>query len=224
MTDKNLCEVVVILDRSGSMSTIKDDMEGGFKTFVKQQRELPGRCLVSLYQFDDRYEVCFEERDVREVTDLGLLPRGSTALLDAVGKTVVSVGERLAKKPEHERPGAVVVVIVTDGQENASHEYSRERVKQLIETQQNDYAWKFLYLGADASAFSEAHSMGIHQNAVAQYDCMTSEGAFAASANAVGTYRTATSQGKGADWEAAFGGVVDAEGNIVKPADDEGRP
>lgn len=220
MTDKNLCEVVVILDRSGSMSGIRNDMEGGFRTFVKEQRKLPGRCLVSLYQFDDKYDVCFEERDVSAVDSLGLVPRGMTALLDAVGKTIVKVGERLAAKPENDRPGAVIVLIITDGAENSSREYKREQVKKMIETQQKDYAWKFVYLGADVGAFSEAQSIGINLRSVAQYDVNSSEGAFAASANAVGNYRMATSRGQGKDWQASLGGQIDAEGNVVvKPED-----
>jgi uncharacterized protein YegL len=214
MTDKNLCEVIVVLDRSGSMTTIRADMEGGFKSFLEEQRALPGRCVVSLYQFDDQYEKVFEERDVRELQGISITPRGNTALLDAVGRTIVSAGERLAKKPEHERPGAVIVLVITDGQENASREYGRPEVKQLVEQQQKSYAWKFVYLGADLSAFAEAASMGFAQNAVATYDSMDAGSAYAGASNQVRSLRTATAKGEGAEWSASLGGELDEHGNV----------
>lgn len=161
MTDQNKTEIVVILDRSGSMDSIRADMEGGFKRFIEEQRAQPGVCAVSLYQFDDQYDVVYEDKPIAEVPPLSLLPRGWTALLDALGKSVVRVGERLRAKPEHERPGAVIVVVITDGQENKSTEYNRQQVRTLITLQEGTYNWRFMYLGADASAFAEAGSLGI---------------------------------------------------------------
>jgi uncharacterized protein YegL len=188
MTDNNLTEVAVILDRSGSMTSIRSDMEGGFKQFVADQRKLPGRCVMSLYQFDNEYEVVFEERDVHQIEGLTLVPRGGTALLDAVGRSVVKIGERLAKKSESERPGGVVVMIITDGHENASREWSRARVKEAVERQQKDYHWKFIYLGADMGAFTEAAAIGM---VAAQFTAspLGAQALYHTTSNSVGNYR-----------------------------------
>src|SRR4051812_27922369 len=101
---ENSTEIVFILDRSGSMSGIAADMRGGFATFVEEQKKLPGECLVTLTQFDDHYDVVYQGRPIAEVPALDLQPRGSTALLDAVGRTVDDVGARLAKMAKHDRP------------------------------------------------------------------------------------------------------------------------
>lgn len=161
MTDKNKTELVVILDRSGSMSSIRADMEGGFKTFIREQAACPGELVVSLFQFDSEFETVFQERPAAEVSGISLVPRGGTALHDAVGKACALVGERLAARPEHLRPGAVVVLVITDGQENSSREYSREAVRQIIERQEKEYSWKFSYLGSELSSFQDAASIGI---------------------------------------------------------------
>ncbi len=115
MTDKNLVEVVVLLDRSGSMTRICDDMNGGFKTFIDKQKELPGKCVVTLYEFDHEFAKRYEEVPVADVGPLNLIPRGDTALYDAIGKSVVEVGERLASKKESKRPAGVIFLIITDG-------------------------------------------------------------------------------------------------------------
>ena len=167
MTDPNKTLIVTVLDRSGSMRSIKHDMEGGFSTFIDQQKAQPGECLVSLYQFDSIYEVVFENKPIAEVSGLVLEPRGRTALLDATGQTIVRVGAQLAILPEEKRPGAVIIQIITDGEENDSKEFSRETVKSMIDTQQKDYNWQFLYLGTQASTFKNAKDLGIAQ--VAQF-------------------------------------------------------
>ena len=118
--DDNYTDITVILDRSGSMSTIKTDMEGGLNSFFAKQRELDGLCKVSLHQFDDKYETVFENKDIADVPEVKLEPRGMTALLDAIGKTVNSLGLRLSELNESDRPGKVVVLIITDGFENHS--------------------------------------------------------------------------------------------------------
>jgi hypothetical protein len=167
MPDVSKTEIAVILDRSGSMHTIKQDMEGGFAHFVAEQRTQPGSCTLSLYQFDDQFEVVYEELPLSHVPELSIVPRGSTALLDAVGRSIARIGERLAAKSEQERPGIVVVMVITDGEENASCEVRRADLTAAIELQQRKYNWRFMYLGADASAFAEAASLGI--KAAARY-------------------------------------------------------
>lgn len=169
MTNPDLRHIAVVLDRSGSMQSVKDDTEGGLKAFLEDQREVEGRTLVSLYQFDDQYEVVYENRPVAEVPDFTLHPRGMTALLDAVGRTIAKVGEDFAKRPDAERPGEVVMVILTDGHENASSEYSRARVREMITHQQDKYGWVFVFLGADQDAFAAAGGMGIAADQALSY-------------------------------------------------------
>lgn len=195
MTDTNLSELIVILDRSGSMQSIQRDMEGGFAKFIKERHSDPTNVRVSLYQFDDVHEVVYENRPVREVHGLTLSPRGSTALYDAVARTVQRVGARLAALPEHARPGAVVVMIITDGEENASVEYGRfigggERVRAMIEHQEQKYNWKFLFLGSDKKAFEQASELGISMQRSARYqhNAIGTKGLWDVASQSVGHY------------------------------------
>lgn len=204
MTDQNKALIVVILDRSGSMQSIKDDMIGGFKHFIDEQKALPGTCEVSLYQFDDQYGVVYEQKPIKDTPALVLEPRGYTALWDALGRTIVNVGIQLSKLSEDQRPGAMVVLIITDGQENASHEFTADRVRDMVKVQETDYKWKFAYLGAAASSFTDAQQLGI--KAAVQY-AATPDGVnqlYASTSNAVGSYRGAVQRG-----------VEDAELNIA---------
>lgn len=155
-------EIIIVLDRSGSMSRIKTDMEGGLNQFFEDQKKLPGKCTVTLAQFDDSYEVVYEGRDIKEVPEAKLVPRGNTALLDAVGRTISAVGERLAKMDEADRPGRVLFLIVTDGEENSSREYkSVDKIKQMIQHQTDKYSWCFVFLGANQDAFQSGGRIGI---------------------------------------------------------------
>jgi hypothetical protein len=189
MTDSNKTEIAVILDRSGSMASIKADMEGGFAHFVAQQQALAGECVLSLYQFDDQYDVVFEDLPLRNVPPLSIVPRGSTALLDAMGRSIARIGARLAAKPDSARPGCVIIMVITDGQENASCEVTREALKQSIEHQRNNYNWQFMYLGADVSAFAEAESIGIAAAARYSPDARGVQQLYAATAASVSECR-----------------------------------
>jgi len=160
MTDQNLTHIYFLLDRSGSMASIRSETIAGFDAFITEQRTVPGRCRVTLAQFDDEYDVVYAGRDLAEVPPLDLTPRGMTALLDALGRLIVSSGEQLAALPEAERPGSVIVGVMTDGLENASQDWTHPRIKELIERQERDYAWQFLYLGADQDAIEEGAKMG----------------------------------------------------------------
>jgi hypothetical protein len=195
MPNPHKTEIVVVLDRSGSMESIRKDMIGGFAHFVSEMRALSGDCVLSLYQFDDVYEKVFEEKPLADVGALVLEPRRSTALLDAVAFAIHGVGARLSAKAEDDRPGAVVVVIITDGHENSSKEYSRAHLRALISTQEKDFKWRFMYLGAEASSFDDAHDMGI--NTVAMYDASAAgvKGMAHGVARSVGTYRSAVAAG-----------------------------
>lgn len=169
MTDPNYTHLAFLLDRSGSMQAIKQDTEGGFDAFIRSQAEQAGRCTVTLAQFDTDYEVVYSGIDIAEVAPLDLRPRGTTALLDSIGRLVQETGAWLAALPEESRPGTVLVGIMTDGLENASREWTRPAVKALIESQERDYAWTFSYLGANQDAVEVGASMGVDPSRAMTY-------------------------------------------------------
>jgi hypothetical protein len=143
------------------MESIKDDTEGGFNAFIAEQRAQSGECRVTLAQFDNEYEEVYRDRPIADVPRLELRPRGMTALLDSIGRLVSEAGARLAAMPEEERPGVVIVGIMTDGHENASRELTHAAVKAMIERQTKDYGWQFLYMGADQDAIEVGASIGV---------------------------------------------------------------
>ena len=147
--DYNLTELVYILDMSGSMSCLAQDTIGGYNSLLSQQRKMGEenpqlRANVTTVLFDDRYIVLHDRKDIRDVhdiTDKEYVPLGMTAMLDAIGKTLISIGQKLAATPEEERPGLVSVTIITDGHENASKEYTWAVVKKMIKEQREKYSW-----------------------------------------------------------------------------------
>lgn len=154
-------DITVILDRSQSMARICRETESGFNEFVGSQRTLPGTATLSLVQFDDEYSCDYVARDIRQVPPLYLVPRGTTALYDAIGRTINTTGNRLSRMAEKDRPGKVVMVILTDGEENASKHFSREAVFEMIEHQKSKYNWEFIFLGANQDALKVGSSFGI---------------------------------------------------------------
>lgn len=161
---KGLTEMVFILDRSGSMSHLTDDTIGGYNSLIEKQKEEDGEAYITTVLFDDEYELLHDHIDIKEIqpiTRKDYYARGCTALLDAIGKTINSVGTRLSETPEEERPEKVIFVITTDGYENASVEFTKSKVKEMIEHQQSKYSWMFMFLGANMDAVSEAASFGI---------------------------------------------------------------
>ena len=160
MTDPQRSFIAVLLDRSGSMETIKSDTEGGFNAFIDGQRSEPLDVRVTLAQFDTDYDVVYANRPVRDVPRLALQPRGGTALYDALGKLITDVGAELAGLPEHERPGRVVVVVLTDGHENSSREWTHDAVSAAIRRQDSEYCWDFLFLGANMDAVAIGAQLG----------------------------------------------------------------
>lgn len=156
-------DVSVVLDRSGSMQSIKTSTINGFNQFLSDQKKLDGKILLTLAQFDDQYDVMYDGLDVQNVSDLtndSFVPRGSTALLDAVGRTICMTAERVARLNEEDRPSRVLFVIITDGGENASKEFKYASVKDLIEARKKE-GWEFLFLGANIDAPTVAGQMGI---------------------------------------------------------------
>jgi hypothetical protein len=195
MTNTDLTHLYFLLDRSGSMQTIKDDTEGGFDAFIEEQRRQPGECRVTLAQFDTEYEQVYADQPIADVPALRLQPRGTTALLDSIGRLVTTAGERLARLPEAERPGSVVVGIMTDGLENASREYTHAAVKALIERQTRDHGWQFLYMGADQDAIEVGASIGVDAAHAVTYGRASVHAVMGATSANISRYRTARAKG-----------------------------
>ena len=169
---KNLTEMVFILDRSGSMQRLTEDTIGGFNSMIESQKKEEGEAFVTTVLFDDQYELLHDHIDIKEIqpiTNNKYYARGMTALLDAVGKTINSIGSRLSATPEDERPDKVIFVITTDGMENASREFVKSTVKEMIEHQQSKYSWTFMFLGANMDAVGEAASLGINTDFARTY-------------------------------------------------------
>ncbi len=165
----DLTDITLVVDRSGSMREIQSDAEGGVNAFIEKQAAEPGEALLTLLQFDTEYEFVHKGVPIGQVPKYELAPRGMTALLDAVGRAINETGERLAKMPEPDRPGLVIFVIMTDGLENSSREFTKSQIKEMIQEQQSKYNWHFTFLGADQDAFAEARVIGIDGVYAAQY-------------------------------------------------------
>jgi uncharacterized protein YegL len=173
MTNPDYTHIAVIADRSGSMFGISKDMNDGLRSFLEEQNLFPGKLLVDITTFDGQVEQVLTDGSVEDVAHPIINPRGSTALLDAIGVTVTSLGERLAKLDEDERPGKVIVMIVTDGQENSSQEYTNTKIKELVTQQQDQYQWNFLFLGANIDSFAVAGAWGISKGSTINYTAST---------------------------------------------------
>lgn len=161
MADSNYTAMLVILDRSGSMSSIRTDMEDGVQQLLAHHAAQPGTASIDLVTFDSEIEHTHAFADPAKVT-VELVPRGSTALYDAIGVSFAGFSAALAALPAHARPGTVLVTIVTDGYENASKEYTAHDIKRLIQTQRDEHDWDISFLGANQDAVLEAERIGIH--------------------------------------------------------------
>ncbi|TFC93175.1 VWA domain-containing protein [Cryobacterium sinapicolor] len=159
MTDPNYTALLLVIDRSGSMSSIRDDMVGGLTAMLAEQAAEPGLLTVDVVTFDDEIEHTHTLAAPNEIT-IELDPRGMTALHDAIGIAVTGFGETLRVLPEHARPGTVQVVVVTDGGENSSSEYSAAAVRALINRQTETYSWDFVFLGANQDAVLTGATLG----------------------------------------------------------------
>lgn len=182
-------DITVVLDRSGSMASCKEEAEGGLNAFIQKQATEEGETLFSLVQFDHEYEWVHQGVIVQDVDPYVLEPRGMTALNDAVGTAINETGARLSAMPASERPDLVIFVIVTDGGENSSSEFTGDQVKQMVERQRDEYQWQFTYLGANQDAFAEASKIGILRGATANYVGENSHEVFVAASNNVGRMR-----------------------------------
>jgi len=190
---KDATHIAVLLDRSGSMGDIKDDAIGGFNCFLKEQKAAGANATLTLVQFDtESTDVVHESMPILEVPDLNhqtFQPRGGTPLLDALGQTIDSTGRALAAIPEASRPNKVVFVVITDGQENSSHQHTKTSVKERIDHQSSRYNWQFVFLGANQDAFAEAGAVGIAMAQAANYSPARTDRAFACTSANVAEYR-----------------------------------
>lgn len=169
---KGLSELIFILDMSGSMSSLTKDTIGGFNSMIEKQKSVEGDANITLICFDHEYELVYDNISIKEIpvlTEEKYCPRGTTALYDAIGRTIDSVGKRLSKTAEEDRPEKVIVSITTDGHENASNDYSHNKIKEMIEHQQEKYNWEFIFLGADVTSTQFATNIGINPDFVATW-------------------------------------------------------
>ena len=196
MSKKDYTHIIVVLDRSGSMSAIRKDMEGGFNEFIKDQKAVEGEATLMLAQFDNNYEVVHDNIVIADVPDLALSPRGMTALLDAIGRSLTTERERIKGMDENDQPEKVICVVITDGMENSSHEYDRNKIMDMIKDleAEEDPQWDFVFLGANQDAIAEGGSMGVRAGSSYTYDAspIGTQTAFRSLSDSMTTHRSAT--------------------------------
>jgi hypothetical protein len=172
---KDYTHISVILDRSGSMETIRDDTIGGFNTFLESQKSESGTATLTLVQFDtqDPYQVIYKFKPIQEIPMLErktYVPRASTPLLDALGRGINDVEHCINEIQEEDRPAKVIIVIVTDGQENSSKEFLKDNIEKMIKDKMEKYSWQFVFLSADLASIDDAMRVGFHANSSLMYE------------------------------------------------------
>lgn len=169
---KGLTELVFILDKSGSMSGLEKDTIGGYNSMLEKQKAIEGECYITTVLFDNNYELLHDRIDIKAVTpitDKEYMVGGSTALLDAIGRTIHKISNAQKHTADDYRAEKVMFVIITDGEENSSREYSAEKIKALIERQKKSYGWEFIFLGANIDAVETAGRFGISADRAQNY-------------------------------------------------------
>lgn len=164
MTDKNYTHVVMVVDRSGSMETMKSDAQNSINNFMKEQSKGTGKITVTLYDFNNLSYKVFGPIDAKEAPPYELMPNGGTALRDAMNRAITETGSFLRSLSEEARPGKVVFVTITDGDENASRFCSEHELKRKVIEQTDKYNWEFLFFGANIDAFSTGASYGVRHS------------------------------------------------------------
>jgi hypothetical protein len=208
-------QIVVVLDRSGSMQSIKSDTIGGFNQFLDEQKKLKGKAKMTLVLFDDQYDVVFTDVDIQDVKDLDdntFVPRGLTALLDATGKTINSTYSAIKSAKKKDKPEQVVFVVITDGMENNSKEFTREALFNMITEMKEKDKWEFMFLGANQDAISEGGQYGFDAGSSLTYGANEKgvSTSYAMMSDKIGSYR---SMGK-------MKSFTDEERNEAKGEDD----
>lgn len=177
MTNPRYTHITLVCDRSGSMQSIRSDAEGAVNAFIEEQKRQPGECTLYLVDFDavntlggrgghdsdplhsSWYRTHFDGH-IDQATKYTLMPRGSTALYDAIGRAIGKTGERLAALPEERRPGAVIFVVQTDGMENSSREWTQDAVREAIMVHTTTYSWDFVFLGTGPASWGQGQQLG----------------------------------------------------------------
>ncbi|MGN1418731.1 MAG: hypothetical protein ACI4W6_05330 [Acutalibacteraceae bacterium] len=168
----NITELVFILDRSGSMAGLESDTIGGFNAMIEKQKKQSGECYVSTVLFDNESEVLHDRvklNEIKKMTDSDYTVRGCTALIDAIGGAIHHIGNIHKYARKEDVPEHTLFVITTDGMENASHRYSSQKVKAMIEKQKEKYGWEFLFIGANIDAVTTAKNFGIDEKRAVNY-------------------------------------------------------
>ncbi len=170
----NLTELVFILDRSGSMSGLEKDTIGGFNSMLEKQKKEEGEAIITTVLFDNTYELLHDRINIKgiaPITDEEYYVRGSTALLDAIGKTIIKIENAHKHTLEAERPSKVLFVITTDGMENSSRIYNYGKIKSMIEDKKKEFGWEFIFLGANMDVVKVARNIGISKSKAIRYNC-----------------------------------------------------
>ena len=196
----NNTHITVLLDRTGSMEVIRDDTIGGFNTFLKQQKAEPGKATLTLVQFDTQnpYEVIHQMKaikDVPELTRKSYVPRAATPLLDAMGRGINDLDSTLQKMNRKEQPNRIVMVIITDGQENSSREFRKEQVEKMIR-KKTTAGWQFVFLSADLGAIDEAMATEVHAKSALAFDkdAQGTAAVWASASDKISAYRSGESE------------------------------
>lgn len=181
--NKDYTHITVVLDRSGSMSSVWQDTIGGLESLISDNKKEKSKCTFSLYSFNHKIENPIKFTDIQivseSVSDYGITPSGNTALYDAIGQAIQETGEKLKSLPEKERPARVMVVIQTDGQENSSSEYKANTIKKLVKEQTDKYNWVFNFIGSSQESVLDATTnLGFNSNTTAFYSSTNTDGTF----------------------------------------------
>ena len=197
MTDMTKTAIGFVLDESGSMASILDDTIGGFNTFIEKQKSSEGTATLTLVKFNSDVTVVHDMVDLEEVSALDtktFSPAGLTALNDGIATAITNIGTQLAAMEEDERPGSVIIAIMTDGGENSS-DMSRDAVFEMIKHQKEVYNWQFIFLGANQDAISTGSSLGISAGQSVTFSASNMTGAMDSVSSKITSYRSATSRG-----------------------------
>jgi len=224
MTRPNYTYIALVCDRSGSMQAVRSDAEGAVNKFVEDQKAVPGEADLMLVEFDAErglgsnigdvawYHVV-HDGNIQDTPVYSLIPRGNTALLDAVGQTIVALGEKLAAKAEDDRPEHVVFVVQTDGQENSSRDWKLDALRDLIKAQEDLWNWQFVFLGMGPDTYAQGHAMGMSNVTRSAQSKAAYGGTYQNTSDTVGALR------RGKVTNLAGANVdVDEEGNVTTPA------
>lgn len=192
---RDATEIVVVMDKSGSMGVRQNDAIGGFNSFLEDQKKEPGEANMTLVLFDTTYNIPISGKPIKDVQPLThetYRPGGNTALNDALARAIIETGKRLDDMPEADRPDKVICVVITDGEENSSKEHTKAQVQEMVKHQEEKYDWAFMYLGTGVDAFNEAMQLGIQKNMAANFagGSIGTRSAYVGTSEAVKGYRS----------------------------------